>query len=357
MIRVLKFNLNKILYMKTRFENFLHTFDEKNWDGIIHQLLPSIHEVDRETVQIWFRFFPLSVFNYLQNAEDKAAAIHGFAMQGKYELKDQIDDSHKFIYGHRFWGETKHAISNRVDSFDTDKGDLIEEIKQLSKSVAMAVKVDESVTTAIVLVGLMTLRQVGFDAFKSAKGETKLSSNLLKKSAKQVFEDRGKNDSQGLFGFLKTIDKKWTVNFDSNTASGSFTATELEEMTTAAMKCEVKTDERCYEGPIPVECKAASCGTCWVGVIGGKDRLNEVPPLERKAMKNFGYKQDDNAKPFMRLACQAKVSGAVTVVIPAWNGVFGKKIYGNTLNNILEPATTSAKKLREVIATAVDSKQ
>lgn len=339
--------------MTTRFENFLHTFDEKNWDDIIHQLLPMIHEVDRDAVQIWFRFFPLSLFIHLQNSEDKAAAIHGFAIQGKYELKDQIDDSHNFIYGHRFWGETKHAISSRVDSFDTEKGDIIEEIKQLAKSVAMAVKVDESVTTAIVLVGLMTLVQVGIDAFKSAKGEIKLPANLRKKSAKQVFEDRAKNDSQGLFGFLKTIDKKWTVNFESNAASGSFTATELEEVTSAAMKCEVKIDERCYEGPIPVECKAASCGTCWVGVVGGKDRLNEVSRLERKAMKNFGYKQNDEPKPFMRLACQAKVSGTVSIVIPAWNGVFGKKIYGNVEQAVLEPATTSAKKLREVIATAV----
>jgi ferredoxin len=343
--------------MTSRFENFLHTFDEKNWDDIIHQLLPTIHEVDRDAVQIWFRFFPLSLFTYLQNAEDKAATLHGFAMQGKYELKDQIDDSHNFIYGHRFWGETKHAISNRVDSFDTEKGDIIEEIKQLSKSVAMSVKVDESVTTAIVLVGLMTLVQVGLDTFKSAKGETKLSANLRKKSAKQILEERGKNDSQGIFGFLKTIDKKWTVHFESITASGSFTATELEEMTTAAMKCDVKTDERCYEGPIPVECKAASCGTCWVGVVGGKDRLNEVSKLERKAMKTFGYKQDDEPRPFMRLACQAKVSGGVSVVIPAWNGVFGKKLYRNVEQSILEPATTSAKKLREVIATAVDSSQ
>ncbi len=340
--------------MTTRFETFLHTFDEKNWDEIIHRLLPTIHEVDRDAVQIWFRFFPLSLFTHLQNAEDRAATLHGFAMQGNYELKNQIDDSHNFIYGHRFWGETKHAISSRVDSFDTDKGEIVEEIKQLAKSVAMAVKVDESVTTAIVLVGLMTLVQSGFDAFKSAAGEIKLSANLRKKSAKQIFEERAKNDSQGLFGFLKTIDKKWTVNFDSNAVGGSFTATDLEEMTSAAMKCEVKLDERCYEGPIPVECKAASCGTCWVGVVGGKDRLNEVSKLERKAMKTFGYKQDDEPKPFMRLACQAKVSGGVSVVIPAWNGVFGKKIYRNIEQSILEPATTSAKKLREVIAGAVD---
>ena len=42
----------------------------------------------------------------------------------------------------------------------------------------------------------------------------------------------------------------------------------------------------------------------------------------------FGYKQGDEAKPIMRLACQAQAEGNVSIVIPPWNGVFGKKIYG-----------------------------
>ena len=46
-------------------------------------------------------------------------------------------------------------------------------------------------------------------------------------------------------------------------------------------------------------------------------------------MKVFGYNQPEEAKPFMRLACQAKANGNVSIVIPPWNGVFGKRVYGN----------------------------
>jgi uncharacterized 2Fe-2S/4Fe-4S cluster protein (DUF4445 family) len=67
-------------------------------------------------------------------------------------------------------------------------------------------------------------------------------------------------------------------------------------------------------------------------------------------MKVFGYKQPDDEKPFLRLACQAKAFGNVTIVIPPWNGVFGKKVYGNVDELELEPVTTSAKALREAVA-------
>jgi hypothetical protein len=48
-----------------------------------------------------------SLHKYLQTAEDKAVAVQKFVMQGKFELKDQIDSSHDFLYGHRFWKEVK----------------------------------------------------------------------------------------------------------------------------------------------------------------------------------------------------------------------------------------------------------
>jgi hypothetical protein len=67
-------------------------------------------------------------------------------------------------------------------------------------------------------------------------------------------------------------------------------------------------------------------------------------------MKVFGYEQPDEAKPFLRLACQAKAYGNATIVIPPWNGVFGKDVYGNVEELELEPVTTAAQKLRETLA-------
>jgi hypothetical protein len=61
-----------------------------------------------------------------------------------------------------------------------------------------------------------------------------------------------------------------------------------------------------------------------VGVLGGAEKLTEVSPRERKAMQLFGYIDTDNSRPLIRLSCQAQGEGAVSVVIPSWNGVFGK---------------------------------
>ena len=114
-------------------------------------------------------------------------------------------------------------------------------------------------------------------------------------------------------------------------------------------------DARCWEGVIPVECRSAACGTCWVGILEGEEKLSDVSRLERKQMKVFGYNQPADAKPFLRLACQAKAFGNVTIAIPSWNGVFGKKVYNNVEEVELEPATTSAAKLRETIASATEN--
>ena len=67
-------------------------------------------------------------------------------------------------------------------------------------------------------------------------------------------------------------------------------------------------------------------------------------------MKVFGYEQPDDPKPFLRLACQAKAFGNATIVIPPWNGVFGKQVYHDVEELELEPVTTSAKHLRETSA-------
>jgi ferredoxin len=83
-------------------------------------------------------------------------------------------------------------------------------------------------------------------------------------------------------------------------------------------------DPRRVEGPIPVECRSASCGTCWVGILGGAEKLTDVAAREGKKIKEFGYIDTAEAKPLIRLACQAQASGAVSIVIPPWNGVFGK---------------------------------
>jgi hypothetical protein len=55
------------------------------------------------------------------------------------------------------------------------------------------------------------------------------------------------------------------------------------------------------------------------------------PRDEGRRLDVFGYSAastDESAgdRPLIRLACQARGSGAVSVVIPPWNGMIGKLI-------------------------------
>lgn len=347
--------------MTTKFIDFLNKFSENEWLATVEKLLPEIQEVDRNAVQIWFRFYPLELFRYLENAEDRDKAIQKFVMQGDFELKNQIDSSHKFLYGHRFWKETKDAIVARCQSSSNEINDLKSLVKEIAKDAAQKAQTKECLTKAIVLVGLMTLVQVGFEAFKAAEGKVFLDAKEAKKSAKEIIAERVKDDSQGLLGFLKTVDKKFSVIYNETAGKAKFRIINDEEIASASARDQSKDwkslDQRCWEGVVPVECRSAACGTCWIGVLGGQEKLSPVAERERKQMKVFGYNQPEDEKPFMRLACQAKAYGNATIVIPPWNGVFGKKVYGNVEEVTLEPATTSAAKLRETVADAMsDSK-
>lgn len=340
----------------TPLESYLSLFAEADWLAAVDGLLPSIHEVDRNAVQIWFRFYPLELKRFIDDAEDRDAALHGIVMKGDFDLANQIDTSHHFLYGHRFWKRAKSAIEEYAGSFPDQRQPLVDTIKAIAVTVAEKHNVDGSLTLGIAAAGLMTLNQVGLDAFKAAAGVVALPEGKMKKSPDQIVAERSTDDSQGMFGFLKTVDKRFTVRYAAQYYAGQFPVLAEQEITQASARDQSKNwqefDERCWEGPVPVECTSASCGTCWIGVLGGQDKLNEVGRRERRATKVFGYNQPDDARPLLRLACQTRASGNVTLVIPPWNAVFGKKVYGNVDELELEPVTTSAKALRATIEAA-----
>lgn len=339
-------------------ESYLKKFSEPDWQTALDSVLPSIHEVDRSAVQIWFRFYPLALHQYLSEAPAVEESVRSMAMQGDFGLEDKIDTSHAFLYGHRFWRNVKAAIETETQIFDNADRPLSEEIEKIAAAASEKVRADKSLLLAITAVGLMTLAQVGLGEFKASPGETVKPKGLLAKSPDAIVAARAKDDSQGLFGFLKTVDKKFSVIH--NEAKGErFDIMNDQEIASASANDRSQDwqakDARCWEGPVPVECTSASCGTCWVGVIAGNQKLSEVARRERRAVRVFGYDQTDDPKPIIRLACQAKAHGNVTIVIPPWNAVFGKKVYGNVDELELEPVTTSAKKLRETISSAAGS--
>lgn len=300
-------------------------YSSADWRKAVDALSGEIHPIDRNATKIWFAFYPLKLYLSLEGAADPSAMERKLGLMGNWRLRDQIDSSHRFFYAHRYWPQVKTAIQNLSAPF----GDLAPLITAVADAAARTSRVDRGFLLGIAAAGLMTLRQVGTDAFTAAPGTIHLSMAARALSPHQVLKRRAKDDSQGMFGFLRGVKKRWTVTLDEADPSVSFTVFQNQEVASGA-----QTDKRDYrsrdarctpgEGPIPVECRAASCGTCWVGVIAGAEKLSPVVDRdERRRMKVFGYSDTNEEQPLLRLACQARAGGAVTLVVPPWNGFIG----------------------------------
>jgi len=320
--------INNII-TETTFETYLKGQGEEAWAATLTTLLRSVHEVDKNATQIWFSFYPLSLFRAFKAAEDPEKLAAQLLLKGVYQLKDQIDSSHKFLYGHRYWPEVKRAVEAYAAGFNAaETSQLSDQILKIARQVAQTGGLDESLIVGITAVAFMTIQQTGLATFKNAKGEMLLDRNHARKSPEQVLRQRAVDDSQGLLGFLKTVDKKWTVTHDENDDAAKYKLNNAQDLAWGAEADRSRNwrelDPRRVEGPIPVECRSASCGTCWVGVLGGAEKLSDVAVREGKQIKEFGYIDTTEPKPLIRLACQAQALGAVSIVIPPWNGVFGK---------------------------------
>ncbi len=328
---------------ETLFEAFLNQHDERAWERITQTLLPSIHEVDRNATRIWYHFYPLSLARALASAEDPEQLARKLQLQGKYRLADGVDSSHHFLYGHRYWPQVKAEVSGLASRGVPSSLELASQIREVARRVAEQANAPEPLLVGISAVAFMTLQQAGASAFNAAPGKVEKAD---RRSPEQVLGERARDDSQGLFGFLKGAKKEWTVTFDEKEPDAKFKLIHTQELTTAAANDQrdyTQRDPRCIPGggPIPIECRSAACGTCWVGVLGGAEKLSDVSRLEGTRIKSFGYVDTDEPKPLIRLACMAQAHGSASIVIPPWNGVFGKFIRGE--KSMLEEAETGAR--------------
>ncbi|MFZ0748449.1 MAG: hypothetical protein WAM70_03740, partial [Pyrinomonadaceae bacterium] len=169
--------------MKTAFETYLEQQTEEAWAAALATLLRTVHEVDRNATQIWFAFYPLSLHRALQETDDREKLARELLLQGDYELRAQIDSSHHFLYGHRFWPQVKAAVEQYADewhrlqqSLAGEKAEvsvhavLAEQVYSVACTLAAELKKDESLLVGITAVAFMTVRQVGLEAFKAAPG-------------------------------------------------------------------------------------------------------------------------------------------------------------------------------------------
>jgi ferredoxin len=299
-------------------------YDARDWQRAVDTLAAEIHPIDRNATRIWFAFYPLQLHLALEAAADRADSARRLGLMGNWRLADQISASHRFLFSHRFWPQVKSAVQAASGGPD----DLAALVSSIAEASARTARVDREFLLGISAVALMTLRQVGVEAFAAEQATIHLPERARVTSAVQLLGRRAKDDWQGWLGFTRGVNKRWTVTFDESDPDATFTVIDGQEIATAA-----QTDKRDYhardrrctpgEGPIPVECRAASCGTCWVGVLGGAEKLSPVVDRdERRRMQVFGYLESNEERPLIRLACQAKAHGAVSIVIPPWNGVF-----------------------------------
>ena len=304
----------------------LTRYSPSDWRRAVETLGAEIHPVDRNATRIWFAFYPLELHLAFERAADPEEVVRDLRLMGRWRLADQINESHRFLYGHRYWPQVKHAIEN-VERLPEQLSELITIVAEAATRRA---RVDRDQLLGITAAGLMTLRQAGTEAFAATAAKIVLSQEVRATTPHQVISRRARDDWQGVFGFTRGMMKRWTVTFDENERDAMFQVINGQEVASGA-----KTDPREYrsrdsrcipgEGPIPVECRAGSCGTCWVGVLGGREKLSPVSPRdEADRMKVFGYTNTDETQPLIRLACQAKALGAVSIVIPPWNGMVGK---------------------------------
>jgi ferredoxin len=310
------------------FEAFLRQFSPLDWAAACEEILPAVHEVDRGATRIWFHFFPLALADAFEANPDTLAVTRQLRIDGQPRLAAaQIDSSHWFFYGHRHWPAVKTVIVKRADSeFALDSLDLTTLVRDLGAEAASACGVEERFVVGLAFAGLMTLRQVGLDAFRASHHTGGDATPPAASSPEALIERRAQDDGQGAFGFLRST-KRFSVIFDERIDEAKFPILDNQHLTTAAAldkRDYTRGPRKFHEGPIPSQCRSATCGTCWIGILGGQHKLSDIESHETIKLREFGYINAREPRPIIRLACQARVSGNVTIVIPPWNGLISR---------------------------------
>ncbi len=310
------------------FLSLLAQRDDADWAKIVNELQWAIHPVDQRATRIWFAFFPVKLHRALAASPDPEETAKKLLLKGEYRLADQVDTSAEFLYGHRYWPEVKRAVAEYAATANSTTP-LADQIREVARKIAANVKADDSLLVGVTAVAFGALQQAGLELFKQPARPGRYGKDW-NKSADQVVEQRAKDDSQGLMGIFRSVDKTFTVNFREYQPGCSFKVLNLQDVTMAGRNYKgdhAAQDQRAMpgEGPIPVECRSASCGTCWVGVLSNTSKISLPNEREINRWRYFGYEgfTGDGDSP-IRLACQLKATGNVTLAVPPWDGLIGK---------------------------------
>ena len=310
----------------SKFEEFIAEVTQEQWDELALQLAHRIHEVDRQATRIWYSFWPLKLTALLQGG-DREAVIRDYRLRGEFELGNQIDSAISFLYGAKYWPQVKAEIVARNEIGEAGS-DLLPEIQASAERVAKTVGADPSIICGITAVAYLMSAHVGVGALRqSGTGAARLS-RLHRSKPENLCRRRSRQKGPGLFGFLNGAERKFPVLTDEHRDGGyvfrAFQAQDLSMAAKSDTRDYTQIDSRRLEGPIPFECRSASCGFCWVGLLSPPDRLDKISPHEWRRLKYFGYIGEAASPadyPLIRLSCQSHCQGDVQVVVSPWNGM------------------------------------
>ncbi|MCS7080384.1 MAG: hypothetical protein NZ585_10085 [Chloracidobacterium sp.] len=299
-----------------QFVEFLRRHDDQAWAEIVANLLPDVHEVDRNALRVWFAFYPVKLFRML--VEDEARARRDCLLKGRYRLSEHVHTSHRFFYGHRFWPRVQKAVL--TDLKTPPRTSLESHVRQAARRTG----VDPTLALGITAVAYATLQQVGVEAFRTPPPPI----TVPPQEPGAVVAERRRSEPRSVWDMLlrSDINQTYTICFDENDPAATFKAIRGQTLTMAAAQMPNaasfrEKDSRCVSGPIPVECQTGACGTCWIGILGGAENLNAITPFEVTRLAKIGYPYDGTTHPVIRLGCKSICEGRVSLVIPPWNGV------------------------------------
>jgi len=300
---------------------FLATQGEEAWDRALTGLLAGIHAVDRNATRIWFGFWPAKLTRELRESDDPLQTARELLLYGEYELQKSLDQSVAFLFGSRFWPEVRAGLARYATQPDPSLCDIDGHVRKVTEELGSTTGASPDLLLGITAVGMRALAQMGLEAFDQPAA-TRSTAGI---TAEKVYQERRRESRKGLFGFLRTVDQRHRVRWDESDSSRTFEAVHGQDLTMAGAAAGdySELDPRRIEGPVPIQCRNGACGFCWVGVLEGTDNLSEVTPFERRRMETFGYVDEESpaeSHPPIRLGCQARVQGDVTLVIPPWNG-------------------------------------
>ena len=313
--------------MRELFLAFLMQHDDAAWLRVVDRISASIHPVDRAATPIWFHFFPQSLQRLMQ-LPDAADLARQMTLAGRWRLDEQIDDSHRFLYGHRYWPSAKRAVLSYVDGVTAPGSlDLGAQIQEIAARVARETGAAPSELTGITAVALRTLQQVGPDRLAESTSQAAAADRYANRSADDVLAKRIRPPRRRWLPMFASSTQQSFITFDERQADARFPLIHTQHLTTAAAldtRDHRGREPRCSEGPIPVHCRSCSCGTCWVGVLHGEASLSPMDSRERAKLIECGVLFEHGPPPPIRLACMTQATGPVSIVIPPWNGLLGR---------------------------------